>query len=137
MWICRGIENGHSASPSGIHLSTRRGKCAAAKRDIRAFGIGRGLDDHAAPALFLFQKVADRRLGQSLAFHDAIHFGRIQRLISRQRLGDRLDAVLVGFEQLAGIIVQPIDESLGLLVDGAGGLLGLIVIPADFHEAHA
>ena len=94
-------------------------------------GSGGGLDHDAAAALFLFQQVADRGLGESLAFHDAIHLGGVKRFVAHQRLGDGLDAILVGFEQFAGFIVETIDEGLGFLVDGLGGFLGIIAAAAD------
>ena len=42
-----------------------------------------------------------------------------------QRLGDRFDAIPVGLQKLARLLVERVDQLLDFLVDALGGLLGV------------
>ena len=65
-----------------------------------------------AALVLLVEQVADGRLGQVLAAHHAVHVGAVERLELDQRLGQRLDAVLVALQELAGLIVERVDQLL-------------------------
>src|SRR5688572_30031176 len=106
------VERAFARSPRRRQWPAAEARPHVGLRRVRA-----RLDRGGAAVLFLFEQVAHGRLAQAVAAHDAVHVAAVQRLVARQRFGQRLDAVAVGLEQLARLLVELVDQLLDLLVD--------------------